>query len=93
MSSDSTGRTYREQVISRTSRRYIEVREAECTECGETVSRALDTRTFEWDTLPDRCWSCGAPTPWEQGLDPEFEERNDRSVDTGNERSEGVDER
>lgn len=72
--------TYRERVISRTSRPYIVVHEADCTECGETVSRAMDTRTFEWDALPDRCWSCGAPTPWEQGLDPEFEEQNDRQA-------------
>lgn len=71
--------TYRESVIEHTSRKHLEVREADCLGCDETVSRLLDTRTFEWDTLPDRCWNCGEPTPWEQGLDPEFEGRNDRN--------------
>lgn len=75
--------TYRERVITHTSRRHIEVREADCQSCGETVSRSLDTRTFEWDAHPERCWQCGEPTPWQQDLEPEFVEggKTDTDID------------
>lgn len=78
----NTSGTYQERVITHTSRKHIEVREADCLNCGETVSRTLDTRTFEWDAYPERCWQCGETTPWGKGLEPEFEDRNNRSVDT-----------